>query len=127
MNAFRDRAMKRQRGFSIIELVVVMSILGITAALAVPRAINSANDARLGEADLQLQQIRAAQLRYFQDQGTYATSPTMLSIEWPIGGMYTYAITGANGTDFTVVATRDGQPSLAIQRSGSVYKPYYEG
>jgi MSHA pilin protein MshA len=43
----RKKAMKRQQGFTLIELVAVIVLLGILAATALPRFVNLQSDARI--------------------------------------------------------------------------------
>ena len=63
--------MQRQRGFSLIEIMVVVVILGILAALVVPKIMGRPDDARKVKAQQDVLAIQNALDLYRLDNGIY--------------------------------------------------------
>lgn len=64
----------RARGFTLIEIMVVITILGILAALIVPRVVGRTDDARIGAAKQDIASIMQALKLYRLDNGRYPTT-----------------------------------------------------
>lgn len=68
------RRRARARGFTLIEIMVVITILGILAALIVPRVVGRTDDARIGAAKQDIASIMQALKLYRLDNGRYPTT-----------------------------------------------------
>ena len=81
MNRFRRLATSRQCGFTLVELAVVIIVIGVLAAFAVPRFRDSVERSKASEAFNYLSSVRAAQERFAARQGTYSDDLTTLDIQ----------------------------------------------
>ena len=62
------------RGFTLIELMVVIAILGILAALIVPKFVGFTDDAKVGAAKQDIASLMQALKVYRIDNGNYPTT-----------------------------------------------------
>ena len=66
--------LKRQRGFTLIELMVTVAIIGILAAIAYPSYLDSVRKSRRTDAKNALTQAMANMERYYTEHNTYGTA-----------------------------------------------------
>lgn len=90
--------MKKQRkGFTLVELVIVIAILGILAAYAVPKYQGLVEEARSAEARAQLGTVRSALgIYYAKNHGVYPN--TIDGTIFADGAVPTVEVTTSGGT-----------------------------
>jgi type IV pilus assembly protein PilE len=99
--------MKKASGFTLIELMVVVAIIGILAAVGIPQYRDYVVRAKLAEAYSTLSTLRTQAEQYFQDNRTYIGFPCPAAGSEPTGSKYfNYTCNPAVAkTTYTFVAT----------------------
>ncbi len=105
--------MKLQKGFTLIELMVVVVIVGILASVALPAYNDYVTRGKITEATGALSEKRVQMEQYFQDNRNYTLAPACVAqtknhfsfacVSTPT--TYTITATGANtmaGFDYTI-------------------------
>jgi type IV pilus assembly protein PilA len=104
---------RSQKGFTLIELMIVVVIIGILAALAIPRFMRATTKAKQSEAKSILKQIYVMEHAYRQEKDTYACNGLTaiaggsfadIGVEIMTTARYTYSIVATANT-FTATAT----------------------
>ncbi|MBI3269899.1 MAG: prepilin-type N-terminal cleavage/methylation domain-containing protein [Planctomycetes bacterium] len=108
-----SRPTQKESGFTLVELAVVIVIIGVLAAFAVPRFLSAVERSKAGEAYNYLAAVRSAQERFQARQGTYAGALTDLDIQMPAPKYFTIGViaAGSSGTlesSWTLTLTRAG-------------------
>ncbi|MDX1695198.1 MAG: type IV pilin protein [Ketobacteraceae bacterium] len=70
---------RQQRGFTLIELMVVIAIIAIIGAIAIPSYNSQVTKSRRADGQALLLQIMQAEHRFFSENLTYVTELTSLS------------------------------------------------
>ncbi|AAR33659.1 type II secretion system major pseudopilin GspG [Geobacter sulfurreducens] len=66
--------LRNRRGFTLIEIMVVIAILALLAALVGPRIIGRSDDAKVADAKVQIKNLETALKLYKLDSGTYPST-----------------------------------------------------
>lgn len=97
----------RQAGFTLIELMIAVSVLGILAAIAYPQYTEFLQRSRIADATSGLNDFRTRMEQYFQDNRTYANAGNCGVPDPVVTGSASFQIVcgGATAAGYTVNAT----------------------
>lgn len=101
----------RNRGFTLIEVLITVVIVGILAAIALPAYKNQIQKTRRSDAKSALVGAAEQMERYFTERGTYATATLGSGGIYPNttqNGFYTLSFAGLSATTYTLRATPTG-------------------
>ena len=106
------KSMKSEKGFTLIELMIVVAIIGILAAIAIPNFLSYQKKAKTSEAKVNLGAIRTSEESYKAENDAYlncaaypGAAPTSAKQSW-------------------VVADSGGFNTIGFAPSGNVYYQY---
>jgi type IV pilus assembly protein PilA len=104
------RWIRNRKGFTLIELMIVVAIIGILAAIAIPNFLRFQAKSKQSEARELLSSVYTAEVSYFAEQNTYAVLTTAGFTPASTPKVYTNimaSLTFTGGTSFTGTAGGD--------------------
>ena len=116
----------RRSGFTLLELLIVVIIVGILASVALPQFGNMVRRARMSEARNMLGAILTAEALYYNEQGVFTNVMARLLVDLPAESAnehWGYAITAGDNTvgPVGVTATGDvGSPAAGMTVIGTL-------
>ena len=120
---FRKALTRKEQGFTLIELVVVLAILGILIALAVPRYLAARKKAYKAEGDNILQEAKTLEWAYYQQYNTFDSTGAAIGLAMPGQAHWASPSIGGNSQLITILmsgstAPLTGTDSIWITLSG---------
>jgi prepilin-type N-terminal cleavage/methylation domain-containing protein len=103
VNPFRHR-----RGFTIIELAIVLTIVGILATIAVYTYGKIVNKARFTQAKIALKHLQKTELIYFTEHDRYTDNVVLIDFDPVDFDYYKISVKAMEGDLWTI--TPDGVP-----------------
>ena len=99
-----NRCNHRKKGFSLLELLAVVTILGIIASIIVPRVTVSSDNAKTKVQADQIDTLNAAVERFYIDTGAFPVTVAAMGVTYlpdgvplpPLDGTKTYILDGNN-------------------------------
>ncbi len=103
------RNLRNTKGFTLIELMIVVVIIGILAAIAIPKFSSVSKNAKEAEADPILKQAFSLQQSYQQKNDEFANDDAeLMAVGWDTaqaGKYYSFSVDNGDADSFCVEAT----------------------
>ncbi len=109
---------RTRKGFTLVELAVVIVIIGVLAAFGVPRFLQSVEKSKAAESFNYLSAIQSAEERYLAQNGTYASTISSLDVTLPTPQYFTVPST------ITVTPDSAGNPAWSLMLTRNANSSY---
>lgn len=96
---------KRNGGFTLLELIIVVIVIGILASIALPRYVRITEKGRASEGKSLLGAIRGAQMIYAAQNAKYSNNLSLLDLDFTTAKYFTFSIPAAANTSALSDAT----------------------
>lgn len=101
--------MKRNHGFTLIELMIVVAVIGILAAIAYPSYVESVRKSNRADAKSTMLQVANQEERYYTENNVYGSIVDIGNVASPVpsqSGRHNITVATANAnTTYTITAT----------------------
>lgn len=106
----------KQQGFSLIELMIAVVIIGIITAVAIPNYQDYVTRSRVPEATASLGDLRVRMEQFYQDNRTYPTggcvvaptAPSATQLQVPLGQNFDFTCGAPTATTYAIQANGRG-------------------
>lgn len=116
------RVRRSRTGFTLVELVVVVLVLGIIAAVATPKMFDTTSSAKSNSTQQSLQVLRSALDLYRTQNNAYPTTANIkTALSTFVRGAFPAPQVGANQNNNVVVTTQSPITTVVAGGSGWVY------
>lgn len=97
-----------RNGFTLIELLVVVVIIGVLAAIAIPKFTNTKQKAHMAAMKSDLRNLITAQEEYYYDNTTYTTDQAAMSHTSSAGVTLTITVAAGPPVGFSATSLHPG-------------------
>jgi type IV pilus assembly protein PilA len=114
---------KLKKGFTLIELMIVVAIIGILAAIAIPNFIRFQARSKQSEVKANLKSLFTAERSYFQEKDAYSECIKKIGFSPERGNRYHYSVNSGNDTKTEAcdgVELRDDAPGVVSNLDAEV-------
>ncbi len=125
MNAKLRPLLPRSRGFTLIEMMIVVAVIAILAAIALPAYTSYVTRSKLTDAFSKLSSMSLAMQQYYQDNRTYLAArggATTCPVPTPAAQYFNLACENVTASTFTLEATPVAglvAPSYTLDQDGN--------